>query len=222
MTSSIITVATMKGGSGKSTLASCLAVHWHIEGRRPTIIDADPQRSIARLAVREKALDGVRVVVDGSEDAWRSAQRFAGESGRIVIDTPGFRSQATLACLGISDFVLVPVKPSPFDVDRMLDTLNILIKGVSGRQPTFRCVLTQTTRDSVIAKQIRAELVEAGFPVLKHEMTNRVIYAEAALWGATPTLIDPNGPAARDIAAIAGEVDDILSGMVDIRQAASA
>ena len=43
VTSSIITVATMKGGSGKSTVASCLAVHWHLKGRRPTIIDADPQ-----------------------------------------------------------------------------------------------------------------------------------------------------------------------------------
>ena len=54
----IITVATMKGGSGKSTLASCLAVHWHMCGRPSTIIDADPQRSIARLAAREKALGG--------------------------------------------------------------------------------------------------------------------------------------------------------------------
>ena len=54
--STIITVATMKGGSGKSTLASCLAVHWQLAGRRPTLIDADPQRSIARLAARERAL----------------------------------------------------------------------------------------------------------------------------------------------------------------------
>ncbi|HZM08136.1 MAG TPA: ParA family protein, partial [Methylocella sp.] len=51
----IITVATMKGGSGKSTMASCLAVHWHLNGRRATIIDADPQRSIARLAGRSGA-----------------------------------------------------------------------------------------------------------------------------------------------------------------------
>ena len=82
----------------------------------------------------------------------------------IIIDTPGFRSKATLACLGVTDFVLVPVKPSPFDVDRMLDTLNVLINGVSGRRPVFRCVLTQTTRDSVIAKHIRSELAEAGLP----------------------------------------------------------
>jgi chromosome partitioning protein len=222
VTSAIITVATMKGGSGKSTLASCLAVHWQLDGRRPAIIDADPQRSLARLATRERALGGVPVFEDATEDAWETAQRLTVEHGRVVIDTPGFRSQSTLACLGTTDFVLVPVKPSPFDVDRMLDTLNILINGVSGRRPMFRCVLTQTTRDSVIAKHIRSELVEAGFPVLENEMINRVAYAEAALWGATPSLIDRNGPAARDIAAIAAEVDGILAGLFDTRRAASA
>jgi len=222
VTSSIITVATMKGGSGKSTLASCLAVHWHLSGRRPTIIDADPQRTIARLAAREKALGGVQVIEDATEDAWKAAQRLVGTYDTVIIDTPGFRSQATLACLGVTDFVLVPVKPSPFDVDRMLDTLQILINGVSGRRPMFRCVLTQTTRDSIIAKHIRSELVSAGFPVLESEMTNRVVYAEAALWGATPSLMDRAGPAAREIAAIADEVDQICDGMLQVRQAARA
>jgi chromosome partitioning protein len=207
---SIITVATMKGGSGKSTVASCLAVHWHLEGRRPTIIDADPQRSIARLAARDRALGGVPVVEDATDQAWKTARRVAAGGGPVIIDTPGFRSEATMACLAATDFLLVPVKPSPFDVDRMLDTLNLLITGVSGWRPVFRCVLTQTTRDSVIAKHIRAELTEAGFPLLESEMTNRVVYAESALWGATPSLIDSAGPAARDIAAIAAEVDAIL------------
>ncbi len=222
MTSPIITVATMKGGSGKSTLASCLAVHWHLEGHNPTVIDADPQRSIARLAARDRALDGLRVVEDATADAWKTAQRLAGEAGPVLIDTPGFRSDATVACLGASDFVIVPVKPSPFDVDRMLDTLNILLTGTGTHRPNFRCLLAQTTRDSVIARHIRAELIEAGFPVLRNEMINRVVYAEAALWGATPTLLDRAGPAARDIAAIAAEVDFILHGVHDIKQAASA
>jgi chromosome partitioning protein len=207
---SIITVATMKGGSGKSTVASCLAVHWHLEGRRPTVIDADPQRSIARLATRDRALGGVPVIEDATDQAWKTARSAAAGGGPVIIDTPGFRSEATMACLAATDFLLVPVKPSPFDVDRMLDTLNLLINGVSGWRPIFRCVLTQTTRDSVIAKHIRTELAEAGFPLLESEMTNRVVYAEAALWGATPSLIDRAGPAARDIAAIAAEVDTIL------------
>jgi chromosome partitioning protein len=212
----IITVATMKGGSGKSTIASCLAVHWHLSGRRMTILDADPQRSIARLASRERALGGVTVVEDASEDAWKTARGLAAEGRPVIIDTPGFRSHATLACIAAADFLLVPVKASPLDIDRMLDTLDSLIDGAGGQRLNFRCVLTQTTRDSVIAKHIRSELIEAKVPVLRSEMTNRVGYAEAALWGATPSLIDKAGAAAREIAAIADEVD----GIVGIRQAA--
>jgi chromosome partitioning protein len=203
----------MKGGSGKSTVASCLAVHWHLQGRRPTIIDADPQRSIARLATRERALGGVPVLEDTTENAWKTARGLSAAGTPVIIDTPGFRSATTLACIAITDFLLVPVKPSPFDVDRMLDTLDVLRKG---ERPVFRCLLTQTTRDSVIAKHIRSELTEVGLPVLQSEMMNRVAYPEAALWGATPSLIDRAGPAARDIAAIVGEID----GIIGIKQAA--
>jgi chromosome partitioning protein len=209
VTRTIITVATMKGGSGKSTVASCLAVHWHLSGRRPTLIDADPQRSIMRLAARERGLGGVAVIEDATEEASRTARRLA-NGGPVIIDTPGFRSKTTLDCLAAADFVLVPVKPSPFDVDRMLDTLSILTDRTDGRRSLFRCLLTQTTRDSVIARHIRAELAEAGLPVLRSEMTNRVAYPEATLWGATPSLISWKGPAAREIAAIADELDMVL------------
>jgi chromosome partitioning protein len=215
--STIITVATMKGGSGKSTVASCLAVFWHLRGRRPTLIDADPQRSIMRLVARERALGGVSVVEDATEDASKTARQLAGNSGLVIIDTPGFRSKTTLDCLAAADFLLVPVKPSPFDVDRMLDTLGILMDRPDGRRPLFRCLLTQTTRDSVIARHIRSELADAGLPVLQSEMQNRVAYPEASLWGATPSLISWKGPAAQEIAAIAEELDMVLGA----RQAAA-
>src|SRR5207237_2605420 len=148
--STIITVATMKGGSGKSTLASCLAVHWQLGGRRPTLIDADPQRSVARLAARERALGGVPVIEDATETASEVARRIVVGGGPVIIDTPGFRSETTTKCLAASDFVLVPVKASPFDVDRMIDTLNMLTKSAGDRRPMFRCLLTQSSRDYVI------------------------------------------------------------------------
>ena len=206
----IITVATMKGGSGKSTLASCLAVYWHLRGRHPSLIDADPQRSIMRLAARERALGGVAVIEDATDEASQTARRLEAGNGLVIIDTPGFRSRTTLDCLAIADFLLIPVKPSPFDVDRMLDTVSILTGRSDGRQPLFRCVLTQTTRESVVAKHIRSELIAAGLPVLNNEMANRVAYPEAALWGATPSLISWKGPAAHEIAAIADEIDVAL------------
>jgi chromosome partitioning protein len=217
MTSTIITVATMKGGSGKSTVASCLAVYWHLNGRRPVLIDADPQRSIMRVAERERALGGVTIVEDATSEASATARRLSRSGSPLIIDTPGFRSTTTLDCLAASDFVLVPVRASPLDVDRMLDLISMLADRADGRRLLFRCLLTQTTRESVIARHIRAELAEAGLPVLHAEMTNRVAYPEASLWGATPSLIDSNGPAAQEIADIANEIDFVLG----TRQAAA-
>lgn len=210
MTSPIIAVATMKGGSGKSTVASCLAVYWHLAGRRPTLIDADPQQSIMRVAARERALGHVPVVGGATDAAAETARQRARNGELVIIDTPGFRSKTTLACVAEADFVLVPLKASPFDIDRMFDILPFLMDRSDRRRPLFRCLLTQTTQNSVIARQIRSELAEGGIPVLRSEMTNRVSYAEAALWGATPTLIDRKGEAAREIAAIADEIDAVL------------
>jgi chromosome partitioning protein len=210
MASTIITVATLKGGSGKSTVASCLAVYWHLCGRRPTLIDSDPQRSIMRIAARERALGGVTVVEDATADASTTARRLGQNGCPLIIDTPGFRSKTTLDCVDAADFVLVPVRASPFDIDRMLDMLSILTDRADGRRQLFSCLLTQTTRDSVIARHIRSELAEAGLPVLRSEMTNRVAYPEASLWGATPSLTDRQGPAAREIAALADEIDFVL------------
>ena len=104
MVSTIITVATMKGGSGKSTVASTLAVHWHLRGRHPTLVDADPQRSIMRLASRERALGGVAVIEDATDEAANTARRIAANGSLVIIDTPGFRSRTTLDCLGSGGF----------------------------------------------------------------------------------------------------------------------
>src|SRR5262245_22703419 len=113
-------------------------------------------RSVRSHASPERALGGVPVVEDATEHACEAARRLAGAGGPVIIDTPGFRSETTLTCLAASDFVLVPVKPSPFDVDRMLDTLNMLINGARDWRPIFRCLLTQTTRESNISKHSRS------------------------------------------------------------------
>ena len=222
MAHSIITVATMKGGSGKSTLASCLAVYWQLKGRRSVIIDVDPQSTITRLATREKALGGVPVIEDASDDAYKQALRLVDDYDTIIIDTPGFRSKATLGCLGVTDFVLVPVKPSPFDVDRMLDTLNILINGVSGRRPVFRCVLDP---DHARLRHRQTHPVRtrgSGLPGARQRDDKPRHLSRGRALGATPSMIDKKGAAAREIAAIAEEVKQICDSMAQAKRAASA
>ncbi len=211
MSGSVVTIASLKGGSGKTTLASCLAVYWQLQALSPLLIDADPQRSVMRLAEREMALGGVKLIEQPDKNVWSTIKQERAFHAVTVVDTPGFDSDITVAALAVADLVLIPVKASPLDVDRMMDTVKTLMSGVRGWAPTFRCVLTQTTRGSVISRHIRSELDDGGFPLLANDMPNRVAYAEAGLYGATPSLIAPDGAAARDIAAIAMEADALLS-----------
>ncbi len=207
----ILAVATLKGGSGKSTLASCLAVHWRQTGRDPALIDADPQRSLLRLAARQGALGGVPVIEDSGDTVIATARAQSQAHAPVIVDTAGFRAPSTLAALAAADLVVVPVKASPLDVDVMVDTARTLFAARDGRRPRFRCVLTQTTRDSVIARHIRSELMAAGFPLFECEIVNRIAYGEAALYGTTPTIAEPRGAAAREIAALAEEIESVLA-----------
>lgn len=211
MSGPVVTIASLKGGSGKTTLASCLAVHWHLGGLRPLLVDADPQRSVVRLAERDLALGGLDILEQADKNVWSTIKTQSARHGVTIVDTPGFDSDITVAALAVADLVLIPVKASPLDVDRMMDTVKTLMSGTQGWAPTFRCVLSQTTRGSVISRHIRAELEESGFPLLLNDMPNRVAYAEAGLFGATPSLIAPDGPAAQDIAAIALEAEALLA-----------
>ena len=204
-----LAVATLKGGSGKSTVAAALAVRWQMQARTTCIIDADPQQSLLRLAARERALGGVKVHACADDGAQLQGliRQLAPLNDRVLIDTAGFRAKATLEALAEADLVLVPVKPSPLDVDVMMDTARALLNQQGGVLRRFACVLTQTTRESVIARHIRQELEAAGFPLLQTELTNRVAYPEAALFGATPSLTEPRGAAAAEIRMLADEVD---------------
>ncbi len=215
----IVTVASLKGGSGKSTLAASLAAHWQAQGRRPVLLDSDPQRSLPRLAEREKKLNNIPIVEDCTENVWKTARRLSGRHGVVIIDTPGFRSESTIGALAAAHFVLIPVKPSPLDVDLMMDTVGVLKEGIKGWTPTFRCVMTQTIPNSVIARHLRNELNRAGLPMLEAEIQNRVAYGEAALYGATPNLMDETSAASRDILGVAQEIESLLTTKRNVKAA---
>lgn len=209
MAARIIALATLKGGSGKTTAAVCLAAHWARAGVTCALVDADPQRSALRWAETGEGLAGAEVVGSDRKGLEALLDRLAeGGAERIVIDTPGFRSPVTEAALARADLTVVPLKASPIDFEVAADTVD-LITGIGTGAP-YRFVMMQTLRDSVVARHMRAELAAAGYPLCEAELSHRVIYAETPLAGSTPSLDEPNGPAARDIAALAGEIDAIL------------
>jgi chromosome partitioning protein len=215
MTGKILAITTLKGGSGKSTIAASLAVHWHLNGDRVVVVDADPQRTLARLGARGQGLGGVQIVEDDSEDIPITVKDLARDHDWVVVDTAGFRNRTMIEALAAADFAVLPIKPSPLDFDAAADTVALIFEvnetaERAGQALPFALCLTQTTRDSVVARHMRGELAAAHYPLLDAELVNRVIYGEAALSGATPNLVQPEGIAAREIAAMAEELERIV------------
>ena len=105
----------------------------------------------------------------------------------------------------------VLIEPAAEDVDAAIATCDLIreINETDERKEwpiKVAMVLTMSLRGTVIARHVRDQLTQAGYPVIKAEMLNRVAYPEAGIDGLSPSITDPDGAAARDIAEIAQEL----------------
>jgi chromosome partitioning protein len=207
----VITLATSKGGVGKSSLGRSLAAHWFTVGHKPALIDADPQRSLANRYYPDGRMGGVPVVAEPEERVGEVIEELRRRHAPVIVDTAGFRNRTTIGALVATDIAIIPLKPAVEDVDAAIATYD-LIREINetderqGRPVKVAMILTMTMRGTVIARHVRDQLAEAGYPLLKAEMMNRVAYPEAGIEGLSPSITDPDGAAARDIGAIAQEL----------------
>lgn len=210
----VITLATSKGGAGKSTLARSLAAHWFALGHHPALVDADPQRSLANRHDPAGRLAGLPVIPEPEERVGEVIEELRLKHTPVIVDTAGFRNRTTIGALVVTDLAIIPLKPAVEDVDAAIATYD-LIQEINetdereGRPIKVVMVLTMTQRGTVIARHVRNQLASANYPLLTAEMPNRVAYPEAGIEGLSPSTIEPDGAAARDIAALIHEITNI-------------
>ena len=114
----IVALLNQKGGVGKTTLALHLAGAWAAQGKRVTLIDADPQGSALdwSAAARREGLPRLFGVVGLARDTLhREAPELARDADHVVIDGPPRIAGLMRSALLAADLVLIPVQPSPFD-----------------------------------------------------------------------------------------------------------
>jgi len=207
----VITLATSKGGAGKSTLARSLAAHWFALGHRPALVDADPQRSLANRYDPKGRLGGVPVIAEPEERVIEVIEELRMKHAPVIVDTAGFRNRTTIGALVATDLTIIPLKPAVEDVDAAIATFDLLEEinqtdEREGRPIKVVMVLTMTQRNTVIARHVRLQLTSARYPLITAEMPNRVAYPEAGIDGLSPTIVDPDGAAAQDVAGIVHEI----------------
>jgi chromosome partitioning protein len=207
----VIAFATSKGGVGKSTLARGLAAHWFALGRKPALIDADPTATLSKRYNPQGPLGAVPVIAEPEELVAEVIDKLRARHTPVIVDTAGFRNRTTISALVAADLAIIPLKPAAEDLDCAVATFE-LIREInetperSGHPIRTAMILTMTMRGTVIARHVRSQLEAAGYPLLQAEMPHRVAYPEAGIEGLSPGVTDPDGAAARDIAAIVHEL----------------
>jgi chromosome partitioning protein len=202
----IITLASLKGGSGKTSLSVHLAHSIALAGRRCLLVDADPQASASTWASAREEKPPFSVVAMARASLHKELPDLMKGFDHCIIDTPPRTSRLTGSAIVASDLVLIPLKPSSYDVWAVGETVELVEKTQAikpGLVAAF--VVNQAINRTVISRDVVDALGDFPFPTLSTVIRQRVAIAESS-GGYTCMEIEPGGTAAREFKAMAKDV----------------
>jgi chromosome partitioning protein len=191
----VVTISSRKGGAGKTHLARHLAVEAERLGLRVALIDADPMRGLTQWwEARAAETPPLIALSAGLPAAVETARRMG--VAVLFIDTPPSAGDVVEAAVAVADLIVVPVRPSPDDLRAVGSTVEIARR--ARRRMVF--VINQTKPRVRLTGQAAILLSQHG-TVAPTMIADRTVYAASGTDGRTASEIDPNGEAAKEIAA---------------------
>ncbi|MFL9500169.1 ParA family partition ATPase [Rhodopseudomonas palustris] len=205
----IVALLNQKGGVGKTTLATHLAGELATASTRVTVIDADPQGSALDWSQRraENGLPRLFGVIGLPRETLHvEVPDIARGVDHVVIDGPPRVTALARSAILAADLVLIPVQPSPYDVWASAEIV-ALFGEAKLFKPHLRAAFVVNRRivGTIIGRDVRAALPE-GLPALAADIHQRVVFAESVATGRLARELEPDGTAAREIAAVTAEI----------------
>lgn len=146
----VITIAQSKGGAGKTTLALALASEFEALGGWVIMLDADRQNSLMnwhrdRLGAGRGGDSRIQVE-DASQmrdaDIGAAIAKAREQVQLVIVDSEGTSNFKTAYAAMDSDFAIIPTRSSRLDLERTVETCNMLDKMCRG--VPYRVLITQT------------------------------------------------------------------------------
>lgn len=206
----IISILNQKGGVGKTTISIHIASTLALAGKSVLLIDADVQRSALDWAAsREK--DPIFTVVGISTNTIHKEIKLLEEKyDYIIIDGPPRVYDVAKSIIAASDFIVIPIQPSPYDVwsaKEVVDLVNEIKNTLSMyKKINAAFVINRRIPNTVIGRDVEEAMAQYNFPVLKTNLYQRVLYAETAAKGTSSIEEDPESLAGKEIKSLVEEI----------------
>ena len=203
MEAKIVSCLNLKGGVGKSTIITNLASIFKEKNFRPILIDLDSQQSVVKWYAQGNASFGFPVfsifLDQEPKEILAIVNQFikAEKATHVFLDCPPQIAKETFIAALISDLVLVPIPPSPFDLwaaEEAIQTIREarIEKGSQGT-PKALLVPSKVFPNTVLGKSIKKSLKKYDEPITS-SISNRIALAESIIAGMTIVQYAPNGP----------------------------
>lgn len=193
-----IAIVSQKGGAGKTTVAVHLAVAAEQRGLTVAIFDLDPQASAASWG--DKRGTNEPAVVPAQPNRLPALMQQAREQGAdlVVIDSAPSADTGALSAAKAADMLLVPCRPSSFDLDAVGTTLGLA--AMAGKPAAV--LLNAVPPQGKIGDEAREALTGGGVTVADPVLHHLVAFSHSVVDGRTAQELDPKGKAAAEVAAL--------------------
>ena len=208
----VVAVLNQKGGVGKTTLTAHLATAFARRGEKVLLIDADPQGSALDWAAARQGNPLFPVAGLPKAGLHKELPALASDYTTVFIDGPPRVYDVARSAIMASDFVLIPVQPSPYDVWAAREIVDLL-KEAAVYKPDLKYafVINRKIVNTAIGRDVAEALAEYPVPVLDASVSQRVLFAESAAQGMTVYELSPGNPAEKEIDALAKEIKELFA-----------
>ena len=205
----VIGVLSQKGGSGKTTISIHLAVSAAMKGLKVAIIDTDPQKSAVAWGNARDVSKELPVVAECAAFRVKEAIEAVENDGfdLVVIDAPPYLSPEVTHIADVSDFILIPVRPTALDLQTA--GRSAAVANASGKD--FGFVLNGCAPRIAEVPESLEILASLGGVVCPTTLGERRSFARSLGMGQAVTEFDPKGKASAEIHAVSEWIDRIAA-----------
>lgn len=194
-----IAIISQKGGAGKTTLAINLAGAAAAAAQDAVIIDLDPQASAKSWYDRRDKENPF--VISAQAAALTEVLETAAAHGAdyAIIDTAPHSETAALTAGRAADLILIPCRASYVDLKAIEITVDLVRLA---RKPALFVLSCIRPGDKALPDGAENHLAQYPIPVSPQRITQRAAVVHALIAGQAVTEFEPDGTAAREIAAL--------------------